>query len=208
MNNSPLSSEQFLQFLRESYTTILFATDRNYTLVDHNVSFQKLVDRDAWLTGVNLRELVTPLSMQDLQKPDSDRLSYVTLSFAPSDGAIRTISCQVVSVPDGYIFAADRLLLTESDIVIEMTRLNTDLINVTRELHRKNSALEKTRHDIKVLQGLLPICASCKKIRDEKGLWTRLEVYIHEHSEADFSHGICPECAKKLYPEFYRDADK
>ncbi len=49
---------------------------------------------------------------------------------------------------------------------------------------------------------LLPICASCKKIRDDKGYWNQIESYIKEHSEADFSHSICPECSKKLYAEF------
>ena len=52
---------------------------------------------------------------------------------------------------------------------------------------------------IKVLNGLIPICASCKKIRDDKGYWDQLEGYIQSHSDAKFSHGICPECAEKLY---------
>jgi len=54
---------------------------------------------------------------------------------------------------------------------------------------------------VKPLSGLLPICASCKKIRDDKGYWTQIESYIRDHSEAEFSHGICPDCMKKLYPE-------
>jgi hypothetical protein len=55
---------------------------------------------------------------------------------------------------------------------------------------------------MKYLEGILPICASCKRIRDEKGDWHQMEAYIDERSEARFSHGICPECAEKLYPEF------
>jgi PAS domain S-box-containing protein len=54
---------------------------------------------------------------------------------------------------------------------------------------------------VKQLSGLLPICAHCKKIRDDKGYWNQLEHYIHDHSEAEFSHGICEECAGKYYPE-------
>jgi hypothetical protein len=61
----------------------------------------------------------------------------------------------------------------------------------------KSESLE----EIKVLKGLLPICASCKKIRDDNGYWSQLESYIHKHSEAEFSHGICPECFKELYPD-------
>jgi ligand-binding sensor domain-containing protein len=56
--------------------------------------------------------------------------------------------------------------------------------------------------DVKVLSGLLPVCASCKKIRDDKGYWNQIETYIADHSEADFSHGICPDCMVKLYPEY------
>lgn len=66
------------------------------------------------------------------------------------------------------------------------------------------SKREKALEDIKILRGFLPICASCKKIRDDKGYWNQIESYIHEHSEADFSHSICPDCAQRLYPEFYR----
>jgi PAS domain S-box-containing protein len=64
--------------------------------------------------------------------------------------------------------------------------------------------LQKALHQVKTLSGLLPICSSCKKIRDDKGYWNSLEKYIGEHSDAEFSHGICPECAQKLYPKFIK----
>lgn len=57
---------------------------------------------------------------------------------------------------------------------------------------------------VKTLSGMLPICSSCKKIRDDKGYWKQIEVYIRDHSEAEFSHGICPECAERLYPGLYK----
>ena len=56
--------------------------------------------------------------------------------------------------------------------------------------------------NMKYLEGILPVCASCKRIRDDKGNWNQIEAYVRDRSEAEFSHGICPECAKKLYPEF------
>ena len=56
---------------------------------------------------------------------------------------------------------------------------------------------------IRTLRGLIPICASCKKIRDDDGYWHQVEVYVRNHSEAEFSHGICPECADKLYSEAF-----
>jgi len=55
---------------------------------------------------------------------------------------------------------------------------------------------------VRILKGLLPVCASCKQIRDDKGCWHKIEAYIRDHSEAEFSHGICPKCAERLYPEF------
>ncbi len=69
------------------------------------------------------------------------------------------------------------------------------------KLSEEKLALEQSIKQVKTLQGLLPICASCKKIRDDKGYWNQLEVYIRDNSEADFSHSICPECFPKLYPE-------
>ena len=65
---------------------------------------------------------------------------------------------------------------------------------------------EKVLSEMKVLSGLLPICASCKKIRDDRGYWNQIEVYIRKNSEADFSHSLCPECSRKLYPELVHDA--
>jgi len=69
-----------------------------------------------------------------------------------------------------------------------------------REKERLIEELEKALSRIKTLRGLIPICASCKKIRDDQGYWNKLEAYIESHSEAEFSHGICPDCLKKLYP--------
>jgi len=69
-----------------------------------------------------------------------------------------------------------------------------------KTLREREIALE----DVRVLRGLLPICASCKKIRNDQGYWVQIEGYIRDHSEAEFSHGICRECAKKLYSELYQ----
>jgi len=75
---------------------------------------------------------------------------------------------------------------------------------VNAQLEEKNLALTEAIDNIKVLQGLLPICASCKNIRNDSGSWKQMEEYISEHSEAQFSHGICPECQQKHYPQIYK----
>ena len=62
--------------------------------------------------------------------------------------------------------------------------------------------LQDALNEVKKLSGMLPICASCKKIRDDKGYWNQIEKYLSEHAEVNFTHGICPQCMTKLYPEF------
>jgi len=76
----------------------------------------------------------------------------------------------------------------------------TDISSFKNLIARLQDALDQ----INVLSGLLSICASCKRIRDEHQNWQRLESYIQAHSEAKFSHGLCPDCLRKLYPEYYR----
>ena len=76
------------------------------------------------------------------------------------------------------------------------------------EVERERLVAERERdlQEIKILGGLLPICMSCKKIRDDKGYWNQIEIYIRSHSQAEFSHGLCPECMHKLYPEYGNSA--
>jgi hypothetical protein len=75
-------------------------------------------------------------------------------------------------------------------------------LRAERELQTR---IAKALADIKTLNGLLPICAWCKKIRDDSGYWNQLEAYVHEHTQAEFSHGICPECQAKICDEAERE---
>jgi len=76
------------------------------------------------------------------------------------------------------------------------------------KLEKYVNELEAALESIRTLRGLLPICASCKKIRDDDGYWHQVENYICDHSDAEFSHGICPDCMKVLYPEFHKSKSK
>lgn len=78
-----------------------------------------------------------------------------------------------------------------------------EIKNQRDELQDKNLQLSKALEEVKTLSGLLPICANCKKVRDDDGYWSEVEVYVKDHSDLQFSHGICPDCAEKLYPEIY-----
>lgn len=92
----------------------------------------------------------------------------------------------------------------------------SDLIKLKSEIEKRNrklkqeieerklvqAELQKVLDEIKTLRGIIPICTHCKKIRDDKGVWNKLEKYIHEHSYAEFSHGVCPKCAEKFYSQY------
>ncbi len=73
-----------------------------------------------------------------------------------------------------------------------------------RRVQERTAELRQALADVKHLSGLLPICASCKKVRDDKGYWQQIESYISAHSDADFSHSICPDCMEKLYPKLFK----
>ena len=80
-------------------------------------------------------------------------------------------------------------------------------LNDITELIQSKEIIEHLKIEINTLRGIIPICSSCKNIRDDKGYWQQVEVYIRDRSEAQFSHGLCPECMEKLYPEFARKAE-
>lgn len=95
---------------------------------------------------------------------------------------------------------------TECEIYLDVVgddrvrKLRELVISLIHSLRLKQQALNQALSEVKVLSGLLPICMSCKKIRDDKGYWNQIEIYIRERSDAEFSHGICPDCIEKLYP--------
>jgi DNA-binding response OmpR family regulator len=87
---------------------------------------------------------------------------------------------------------------------LTIRRLQQSLEENNIELQAKNEQLQQALDQVKTLSGLLPICANCKKIRDDQGYWQDVAVYIRDHSEVEFTHGICPDCMQTLYPDFYQ----
>ena len=88
--------------------------------------------------------------------------------------------------------------------MIEYSLDITDRKNADLQREGLIGELRQALDQVNRLSGLLPICSSCKKIRDDGGYWTQIETYISEHSEAQFSHGLCLDCARKLYPSLYK----
>jgi AmiR/NasT family two-component response regulator len=108
-----------------------------------------------------------------------------------------------------YLIKPPRQTDVERAIVITMARFD-DMIELRRlnaELLLRNEELQAAMAKIKTLSGLLPICAGCKKIRDDGGYWQDIAVYIRDHSEAEFSHGLCPDCAKEFFPDFFEKTE-
>jgi AmiR/NasT family two-component response regulator len=98
-----------------------------------------------------------------------------------------------------YLVKPPRPRELERAITIAMARF-ADLM----ALRRLNQELQAALDQVKTLNGLLPICASCKKIRDDSGYWQQVEVYLQQHSQAEFTHGLCPDCLAALYPDYYK----
>ena len=146
------------------------------------------------------KSIVVDVAVIDLSLPDSFGLDTF-LAFHDAHPSIPTVimtghkdrGLALEAVKKGaqdYLFKGEpsvTAIIRTMRFAIERQRLMTDLQN----------ALEH----VKQLQGMLPICASCKKIRDDKGYWNQIESYISKHSEIRFSHSICPDCVRKLYPE-------
>ncbi len=114
------------------------------------------------------------------------------LNLKRGDGTL--FPCEVSSA----IFI-DKTGLTKTSMII---RDITERKRMLKEQEDLILQLQKALDEVRTLRGILPICASCKKIRDDRGYWNQIESYIRDHSEAEFSHGLCPDCVKKLYPEF------
>ncbi len=111
---------------------------------------------------------------------------------------------------DGYMIKdiTNREFLARISSVVRIKQAEDALRKKEEEQRKLISKLQEALTEIKTLKGLIPICASCKKIRDDKGYWNQLEVYISEHTDAVFSHGFCPECAEEWRAEIGRFTEK
>jgi PAS domain S-box-containing protein len=153
--------------------------------------------------GYSAAEILASSNWLPLFDPDPELRATVQHSITKPDGIFR--ECQA-RTKDGAI--RDQMwanFALPNNMIIGVGYDITERRHADHEQQRLIHELQEALANVKTLRGLLPICASCKKIRDDHGYWNQIETYIMTHSEADFTHGICPECTKRLYGELYDD---
>jgi PAS domain S-box-containing protein len=176
-------------FLVESMTDGVLVLDARDRVVDVNPTARTLMGETAMLIGRRVEEVPGPVGAA-LARLREHSVDHVEMSLPGDEGSYIDMHLSPLVDRDGSA--------TGSVLVIH------DLSERRRmELEREKliTELQAALGDIKTLRGLLPICSSCKKIRDDKGYWGGLERYIMDHSDAQFSHGICPDCMRRLYPD-------
>jgi PAS domain S-box-containing protein len=175
--------------------TFSFYADGTYRYV--NNAFAKGV-------GKTLGEIIGHKIWDVFEKDEADkRFAIVKKVF--TEGKTEELEVRV-PLPSGDTYYLTTVKPILNDVGAVETVICTSK-NITKRklaevaLKKEHDKLLKALKEIKTLSGFLPICASCKKIRDDKGYWNQIEAYIQQHSDAQFSHAICPACAKKLYPD-------
>jgi len=181
--------------------------EADFQLVREQLAEQKRVTlqlerSDRLLAAVELlKRSYFDIVLLDLGLPDSSG----TDAFDKLHEAFSTIPVIILTGHNDEELAIKKMKSGAQDYVVKgetNSRQLTRTILYALERHKLLTQLEQSLREIKTLRGFLPICASCKKIRDDRGYWSQIEAYISERSDAKFTHGICPECVKKLYPEY------
>jgi CheY-like chemotaxis protein len=162
-----------------------------------------------------------------MQRPDAPKLAIIDWVMPEMDGleVIRRIRAQpmghfpflilltacekMADILAGFNAGANDYLTKPYHAEELQARLEVGrrMIDLQDRLTSKIAELGQALEQIKILSGIIPICAGCKKIRDDAGYWQQVEMYISKHSEAKFTHGICPECEKRLYAELDEKRD-
>ncbi len=199
--------------LSNKETSWIYAIEGNRDGVwDWNAVTNEVFFSRRWkeMLGFEMDEITDHLSEWDKRvHPDDRDAVYISLdSHLNGESSFYQNEHRVQCKDGSYKWILDRGKIfswTEDGKPERIVGTHTD-ITLRKEAETENQHLLKELADaldkVKQLSGFLPICSSCKNIRDDKGYWNKIEKYISTHSEAEFSHGICPECARKLYPEF------
>jgi PAS domain S-box-containing protein len=139
-------------------------------------------------------------SLEEAEK----RMTVVKRAFASAETIVFEVRVPMARGGDHFYLTSVKPIQDAGGRVVSVVCISKDITDRKRiELEREQviQELQAALAQVRTLSGLLPICSSCKNIRDDKGYWIQIEDYVRNHSEADFTHGICPDCRGRLYPE-------
>ncbi|MBF0574185.1 MAG: hypothetical protein HQK69_10595 [Desulfamplus sp.] len=215
-----LYTTSFEKYFDNTDNLIMLLLDENLMIQDYNTPFIKLITSRGVFRRIKIKEDIQGKSILNFLTPESGsvfktykdkEVEFIKnkLNFSTAYSSSMTLSCYIFRVDHCYLIIGEHITLTESHFMDKMSILNNEMTNMLRELQQKNREiqhknieLEKAYSQIKILSGIIPICMHCKGIRDDQGYWSKVEEYITQHSEAQFSHGICPKCMEKYYSEY------
>lgn len=194
-----LHREAFLLLLKKS-SDLLFILSEKGIIIETNQAAVRLTGR--YLIGERFQEIMTSREKTvALEELTANPEQEIILHIDNASNLSRSYYFTFKRIAE-HVLVFGRLDSEEiEESQNKMISLNQELNNLSRKLHKKNVELNNALKQIKTLQGILPICMHCHKIRNDKAIWDKLEAYIEKQTEAQFSHSICPECLDKHYPE-------
>ncbi|MBI5848912.1 MAG: HAMP domain-containing protein [Nitrospirae bacterium] len=193
---------------------------KNYATMRFSTGKSSLIDISIPLLRGEIGQLHIGLSETSIQKETRSIIWSITWLISATmvlAGVVFTVLARIITKPLlGLAKTAEQASQgnfnlnfdsSSDDEIGHLARTFNTMIAARKQIEDEReliiTQLQTALKEIKTLSGLLPVCAWCKKIRDDKGYWKMLDVYVSEHSDAEFSHGICPECLKKVSPETY-----
>ena len=196
-------------YLMSSNGIAIVQLDTNRIILDCNLGFMRLFKPRQSPAGEPLADYL------EFNTADITCAVQINIPCSRKSGLDAVNNCYFIQTDGGYLLFIERMLLTQSRALEQMGSMNDELINIQRDVLKKNRMLEKLKlesHDrvaaleqaferIRCLEGIIPICMYCHKIRNEEDSWDKFEKYLLEHIDAKFSHGICPACMDEKYPE-------
>ncbi len=205
-------AEKDLRGSEEKYRAIIENMQEGYHEVDIKGNFTFLNESMCKISGYEREELLGMNNRQYTDEENARKVYQVYNRVYRTGEPVKNFEWQIIRK------GGDRRDIEVSISLIKdaeghptgfrgIVRDITDRKQAEEERERLITELQSAIEHIKTLRGIIPICASCKKIRDDKGYWQQVEAYVSRHTEAQFSHGVCPDCMKKLYPEFCEDKE-